>query len=109
MENLKGSLSMRPKTDKNDQFIIRIDQATKDMLKTVFGKLLNHISVAVQNEQIFTQEFFSTRSPLNNTINNDSQSLSIQKFSRTNSTASMLSSSTNNSNKQSQNDNKNEM
>ncbi len=108
MENLKGSLSMRPKTDKNDQFIIRIDQATKDMLKTVFGKLLNHISVAVQNEQIFTQEFFSTRSPLNNTINNDSQSLSIQKFSRTNSTASMLS-STNNSNKQSQNDNKNEM
>ena len=109
MENLKGSLSIRPKTDKNDQFIIRIDQTTKEMLKTVFGKLLNHISVAVQNEQIFTQEFFSIRSALNNTTANDSQSLSIQKFSRTSSSASMLSSSTNSSKQQHQNDNKNEM
>lgn len=79
MENLKGTLSIRPKTDKNDLFLIKIDQSTKDMLKTVLGKLLNHMSVAVQNEQLFTQEFFNLKSPQqqNYTTINDSQSTSL--------------------------------
>ena len=54
MENLKGSL-IKTKGDRNDQFIIKIDQTTKEMLKTVLIKLLNHMSLAVQNEQLFCQ------------------------------------------------------
>lgn len=103
MENLKGSL-IRQKADKNDPFIVKIDLQTKDMLKIVLSKLLNQMSAAVQNEQLFCQEFFNLKQPSysnNNTA--DSNSLSIQKFSRTSSSASMLSSSTGSS-KQQQND-----
>jgi hypothetical protein len=108
MENLKGSL-IKTKGDRNDQFIIKIDQTTKEMLKTVLIKLLNHMSLAVQNEQLFCQEFFNFKSPniVNNTTN-DSNSLSIQKFPRTNSSASIVSNSTSSS-KQQLVDGKNEM
>lgn len=104
MENLKGSL-IRQKADKNDPFIVKIDLQTKDMLKIVLSKLLNQMSAAVQNEQLFCQEFFNLKQPSYSNNNNtaDSNSLSIQKFSRTSSSASMLSSSTGSS-KQQQND-----
>ena len=108
MENLKGSL-IKTKGDRNDQFIIKIDQTTKEMLKTVLIKLLNHMSLAVQNEQLFCQEFFNFKSPnISNNTTNDSNSLSIQKFPRTNSSASIVSNSTSSS-KQQLVDGKNEM
>jgi hypothetical protein len=100
MENLKGSL-IKTKGDRNDQFIIKIDQTTKEMLKTVLIKLLNHMSLAVQNEQLFCQEFFNFKSPnIGNNTTNDSNSLSIQKFPRTNSSASIVSNSTSSSKQQ---------
>ena len=100
MENLKGSL-IKTKGDRNDQFIVKIDQTTKEMLKTVLIKLLNHMSLAVQNEQLFCQEFFNFKSPnIGNNTTNDSNSLSIQKFPRTNSSASIVSNSTSSSKQQ---------
>jgi hypothetical protein len=44
----------------NSPFTIRIDGDTKKMLTLVFSKLLNQLSDAVQNEQLFCQEFFNT-------------------------------------------------
>ena len=110
MENLKGSL-IKAKGDRNDQFIIKIDQPTKEMLKTVLIKLLNHISLAVQNEQLFCQEFFNFKSPNigNNSNINDSNSISVQKFPRTNSSASIVSNSTSSSKQHQLVDGKTEM
>ncbi len=62
MENLKGSLFRGgDKAHQGDQFALRIDAATKDTLKLVFTKLLNQLSMSVQNEQTFCQEFFNVR------------------------------------------------
>lgn len=105
MENIKGSL-IKSKVDKNDTFIIKIDLNTKDMLKNVVLKLLNHISGVVEGEQFFCQEFFNLKTSSANTTGSDANSLSVNKFNRTNSSASMLSSSTNSSKQQ--NDSKNE-
>ena len=62
MENLKFMRSL-DKNHSGDFFSVKIDQSTKETLKMVFIKLMNQLSVSVQNEQVFCQEFFASRSP----------------------------------------------
>lgn len=82
METLKGTFISKSNT--TDMFTIKTDAATKEMLKLVFTKLLNQLSMTIQNEQTFCQEFFNIK-----------QSSMVDsggmKSSRTSSDASMVS------------------
>jgi len=62
MENLR-LFRGGDKANPGDQFIVRIDLATKDTLKLVLTKLLNQLSMSVQCEQTFCQDFFNIRTP----------------------------------------------
>ena len=80
MENLKFMRSL-DKNHSGDFFSIKIDQSTKETLKMVFIKLMNQLSVSVQNEQVFCQEFFASRSPAKDA--NSSKSLSTSTATNT--------------------------
>lgn len=109
MDNLKGSKLDKTYTT-GEFFTVRIDADSKKMLKLVFIKLLNQIGSAVQAEQAFCQEFFSTKTSQSNSENSSvrqQSNLSIsngtiqrsdsQPLARYPSDTSLTSTSTNNS------------
>jgi hypothetical protein len=102
MDNLKGTF----RVDKNtgDPFSVRVDTQTKDTLKLVFVKLLNHITNKVQAEQIFCQEFFNPQSQHQIVKSDSRQSNNAMKnneLKRTGSSNSLQSSASTNISKQS--------
>ncbi len=112
MENLKGSLSIRSseKSSSSGNFTVKIDQKTKETLKLVFIKLLNQLSVAVQNEQAFCQEFFSLKGPKaedTNSLNSSNQQQIMSQSVQSESSNGSLS--TQNANSKQQNDNKSDL
>jgi hypothetical protein len=89
MENLKGSfMKTLDKSHVSDQFRINIDNSTKETLKLVFTKLLNQLSISIQLEQTFCQEFFNIKST--SMVDSINQSVT-QKMSRTTSDTSLIS------------------
>ena len=90
MENLKGSLMKTlDKSHTGDQFHIKIDASTKETFKLVFTKLLNQLSMSIQLEQTFCQDFFNMK-PVSLSDSMNLQS-TTQRMSRTSSDASLLS------------------
>ena len=102
MENLKGSLIRSlDKSHAGDHFVVRIDQKTKETLKHVFIKLMTQLTVAVQSEQTFCQEFFNIQMQTVPRMESSANSQTLQphlnrEISRSNSNASLRSGNSSN-------------
>lgn len=92
MENVRGSMIRSMDKSHHGEILgNKTDQENKKTLKMIFMKLLNQLTSAVANEQVFCQEFFVAPSASKQVKLEDSTSSSIKPMSRTNSNLSVAS------------------